>query len=78
MHPLFIASLSLQIFKQHFSFFLNVYLFIFESKRESKREGAQARGRERERERERIPSRLSIVSTEPDVGLEHMNHEIMT
>ena len=35
-------------------------------------------GAERERERERIPSRLSTVSTEPDVGLEPTNHEIMT
>ena len=35
-------------------------------------------GRERERERERIPSRLLTVSTEPDVGLELTNCEIMT
>ena len=35
-------------------------------------------GRERERERERIPSRLCIVSTEPDAGLKPMNREIMT
>ena len=35
-------------------------------------------GRSRERERERIPSRLSAVSTEPDVGLELTNGEIMT
>ena len=27
---------------------------------------------------ERIPSRLHTVSTEPDVGLEFMNTEIMT
>ena len=36
------------------------------------------RGREREREREKIPSRLHAVSTEPDVGLELRNHEIVT
>ena len=30
------------------------------------------------RRRERIPSRLYAVSTEPDVGLEPTNHEIMT
>ena len=41
------------------------------------------RGRERERDREReteskVGSRLRAVSTEPDVGLELMNHEIMT
>ena len=32
----------------------------------------------RERERERIPSRLCIVSMEPNVGLELMNCEITT
>ena len=44
------------------------------------------RGREHEREREtdrqkqrrKIPSRLCIVSTEPNLGLELMNREIMT
>ena len=36
------------------------------------------RGRERERERERIPSRLRAVSTEPNLGLDLMNREIMT
>ena len=35
-------------------------------------------GRGRERGRERIPSRLHTVSTEPDVGLDLTNHEIMT
>ena len=35
-------------------------------------------GRGRERGRERIPSKLHTVSTEPDVRLEFMNHEIMT
>ena len=38
-------------------------------------EGAE---RVTEKERERIPSRLSTVSRELDVGLEPMNHEIMT
>ena len=33
---------------------------------------------ERERERERIPSRLCTVSTEPEVGLELTNGELMT
>ena len=41
-----------------------------------KRENGE--GAERERERERIPSRLPVVSTEPDTGLDAMNHEIMT
>ena len=36
------------------------------------------RVRERKNERMRIPSRLHAVSTEPDVGLDLMNHEIMT
>ena len=31
-----------------------------------------------EREGERIPSRLHTVSTEPHVGLELTNHDIMT
>ena len=36
-------------------------------------------GTEREREgRERIPSRLCAVSTEPDVGFDLKNQEIMT
>ena len=34
--------------------------------------------RDRQREIERIPSRLHAVSTEPDAGLELVNHEIMT
>ena len=35
-------------------------------------------GKGAEREEERIPSRLSGVIMEPDVGLELTNHEIMT
>ena len=35
-------------------------------------------GAERERERERIPSRLRAVSTEPVMGLQFTNREIMT
>ena len=46
--------------------------FIFERERER-----ASRGRT-EREGERIPSRLCTASTEPDVGLELMNHEVMT
>ena len=45
--------------------------------REGERE-RERRERERERERERIPNRLDTDSTEPDEGLELMNHEIMT
>ena len=50
--------------------FFNVYLFLKEREHVS-RGGA-------ERERQRIPSRLWVVSTEPDTGLESTNPEIMT
>ena len=39
---------------------------------------SKLRNRERERERERIPSRPRAVGTEPDMGLEPTNCEIMT
>ena len=35
-------------------------------------------GAEKERERDRIPSRPPAVSTKPHMGLDLMNHEIMT
>ena len=54
------------------SFFFSKFIFIyFEREIESKGGGA-------EREGDRIPSRLCAVSSEPDAGLEPMNHEIMT
>ena len=53
-------------------YLLNVLLYLF------LRETEQAGEGQRERERERIPSRLHTVSTEPDVGLELTNREIMT
>ena len=40
--------------------------------------GEVQRERERERERERLPSRLHTASTEPDMGLQLINHEVMT
>ena len=43
-----------------------------ERKRPPKEEG------QRERDTEKIPSRLSTVSTEPDMGLKPTNCEIMT
>ena len=49
-------------------------LFSFEREREGEHEW----GRSRERGRHRIRSRLQAVRTEPDVGLELMNHKIMT
>ena len=52
-----------------------------EREREREREYIPSRlyaVREREREREYIPSRLYAVITEPDVGPNPRNHEIMT
>ena len=47
--------------------------------RDRKRQSASRGRAERERETEsKASSRLSAVSTEPDVGLELMNHEIVT
>ena len=46
----------------------------FERERPSTSKG----GAERERGRHRIPSRLHTVSTEPDMGLELMNGDIVT
>ena len=43
--------------------------------------GGADREREREREiemRQRIPSKVHAASAEPDMGLEFMNHEVMT
>ena len=38
----------------------------------------RGRGRERERGKERIPRRLHAVGSEPDVGLDPTNREIVT
>ena len=67
----FLASaLSFLFFK-----FLNIYLFL----REKERESTSGRGAEREGDTaSEAGSRLRAVSTEPDVGLEPTNHEIMT
>ena len=55
-----------------------IYIFFFERERAHVYEW-EAGSREREGERERkIPSRLCVVSVEPDVGLDPMNLEIMT
>ena len=54
----------------HVSIFLRFLFIYFERERDS-RGGA-------EREEERIPSSLRAVSAEPNVGLEPLNHEIMT
>ena len=53
-------------------FFFFLFFFLGERKLQ------WGRARVREREGERIPSRLRPASTEPTVGLEPTNHEIMT
>ena len=40
--------------------------------------GRERGERERERERERTPSRLHVVSAEPNMGLKLTNCEVMT
>ena len=63
------------------TFFSFPLMFIYFWEREhagEERERAGEGRREREKERERIPSRLHVVSTEPNAGLEHTNYEIMT
>ena len=46
--------------------------------RERERERENMSGGVAEKGRERKPGRLHAVSTEPDAGLNPMNHEIMT
>ena len=55
-----------------YSLFFLIYLFC---EREHKLSGGEEQG---ERQRERIPGRLHNASAEPDVGLQLMNHEIVT
>ena len=58
-----------------FLFFLKfIYLFL----RERERERESTSGGGTERRRDRITSRLRTISAEPDVGLELMNHELVT
>ena len=56
-----------------FYYFFNVYLFL----RERKRQCLWGRGREGDTESE-AGSRFRALSTEPNVGLELTNHEIVT
>ena len=60
-------------------FFLifNVYLFLRDRDRERERESRGGADREGDKESE-AGSRLQTVSTEPDMGLETTNREIMT
>ena len=62
---------------------LSLFIYFEKAGREGGREGERERecmsqGRDRETPRERIPSKLLIGSAEPNVGLELMNHEILT
>ena len=67
-------TLGLTFHKLFFSFF-NVYLFL----RERERQSVNGGGAEREGDIEsEACSRLQAVSTEPDVGPELMDPEIMT
>ena len=73
MGPAVVDSYFRFSFFSFFNYFFDV-LFIFEREENSVRAGE---GRERETESE-AGSRLRALSTEPNVGLEPMNHEIMT
>ena len=66
-----LSSFVIRFLQSFYFYFFNVYLFL----RERETECEQERSRER---RQRIQSRLWAVSTEPSVGLELMNCEIMT
>ena len=58
------------------SFFFNVYLFL---KKREKERGHKRGGAEREGHTEsETGTRFQAVSTEPDMGLDPMNREIMT
>ena len=57
-----------------FSIF-NVYLFLIYRERQSASRGGAEREGDTESE---AGSRLRAVNTEPDMGLEPINHEIMT
>ena len=72
------SLIQVAIFKigHRFLFFFLLTLFIyFERDRERKKENMNRGGTEKGRER--IPTRLCAPSTEPDVGLEPTNYEIM-
>ena len=52
-----------------------MFLFIFETERDSMSRGGEKREGDTDSQ---AGSRLRAVSTEPDAGLELMDHEIMT
>ena len=72
--PLSFVFVSLKIVEVPVICFLKFIYLFWERERERERENRGGAGREGER----IPSRLHTVSTEPNVGLELTNCEIMT
>ena len=77
---LYILKVLISSYVNFTSFLKNVYLFILTERESNMHKLGRGRERERQRDREteRIPSRLHAISTEPNVGLERTNHEIMT
>ena len=55
-----------------FSFLKNIYSFILRERERAHEWGGTEKGGER------IPNRFCTVGAKPDVGLDTMNHEIMT
>ena len=79
LHTLFLPWFSLCQLIGDLNFFLKKCLFIFEREREREREIVSIGGAEREGDTEsEAGSRLQVVSTEPDAGLELTDREIMT
>ena len=69
------APLLLGFFLLFIIIFFNVYLFL----RETETECERGKGREKGRQNtEQAPGSEQAVSTEPEVGLEPTNREIMT
>ena len=75
LHFIQIYNLPISLPMFLFFKFFNVYLFLRETERE--RESRRGAGREEDAESE-AGSRLGTDSTEPNMGLELMDHEIMT
>ena len=59
-------------------FFLNVYLFLRERERKRDSMRMSGEGQKEEDPESKSDSRLWAVSTEPKVGVQLTNHEIMT
>ena len=66
--------LEKNVFRRSLIIFFNVFYFIFESEKE--RESKQGKGRERGTQNPKQPPGSEL--SEPDMGLQPMNCEIMT